>query len=156
AALLPADAQQHAFRQLTTRDGLAQSQLRAMAQDGQGHLWFGTLGGGSRYDGHSFVNHALQAGLPDGHVSAMVVDASGTLWMGSGSSLVRVRGRHLLREPLPVGDGGGARILALVAGQGGEVFAGTDGDGLFVRDAQSLRPMAGYPVDTAAHVRSLL
>jgi len=156
AALLPADAQQHAFRQLTTRDGLAQSQVRAMAQDGQGHLWFGTLGGASRYDGHSFLNHALQEGLPDAHVSALAVDASGTLWMGSGSSLVRVRGRHLLREQLPVGKGGGTRILALVAGRGGELFAGTDGDGLFMRDAQGLRPMVGYPLDTAGHVRSLL
>ncbi|MBK8340703.1 MAG: hypothetical protein IPK99_12235 [Flavobacteriales bacterium] len=55
-------AQQYGFVQYTTEDGLAQSQVRCIAQDAQGFLWFGTLGGVSRFDGHEFVNHALQGG----------------------------------------------------------------------------------------------
>ena len=93
--------QQHAFRQFTAKDGLAQSQVRAMAQDGDGYLWFGTLGGVSRLRATTFENRALQDGLPDAQVSAMVRDAAGTLWMGAGSSLVRVVGAHLLSEQLP-------------------------------------------------------
>jgi len=90
-------AQQHAFTQLTPRDGLAQSQVRSMAQDGAGYLWIGTLGGASRYDGHSFSNYSLQDGLPDAHVSAMTVTPDGTLWMAAGSDLVRMRGRDMER-----------------------------------------------------------
>ena len=153
--LLPAHAQQHAFKPLSTKDGLAQSQVRCMAQDAEGYLWFGTLGGASRYDGHDFVNHALQEGLPDAHVSAMVLDAKGTFWMASGSTLIRTKGRRLVQEVLPQGTSG-ARILGLVSDAQGRLFVGTDGDGMYMRDAQGTRPLEGYPQDTAANVRSLL
>jgi ligand-binding sensor domain-containing protein len=152
---LPAEAQQHAFKRLGPEDGLAQSQVRCMAQDAGGYLWFGTLGGASRYDGHGFENMALQEGLPDAHVSAMVRDAQGTFWLASGSTLMRQAGRRLLPERLPTGDAG-ARIMGLVALPDGRLFVGTDGDGLFVRDADGLRAVEGYPGDTAAHIRSLL
>ena len=148
-------AQQYAFKQLSPREGLAQSQVRCMAQDAQGYLWFGTLGGASRYDGHEFVNYALQEGLPDAHVSAMVLGADSVLWMGAGSSLVGFKGRFLEPEALPYG-GYGARIQALAADRHGRVFVGTDGAGVYVRDQQGLEPLEGYPPDTAANVRSLL
>lgn len=147
--------QQHSFRQLTPQEGLAQSQVRCMAQDADGYLWFGTLGGASRFDGRVFENHALQEGIPDAHVSAMAVDGEGRLWLASGSALVRRAGPKWMREDLPPGLGG-ARILGLVAGRDGRLFVGTDGDGMFVRDRDGIRPLPGYPADTASHVRSLL
>lgn len=147
--------QQHAFKRLAPEDGLAQSQVRCMAQDARGYLWFGTLGGASRYDGHGFENHALQEGLPDAHVSAMVRDAHGTLWLASGATLIRLDGRKLLPEPLPTGPAG-ARIMGLAALPDGRLFVGTDGDGLFVRDRTGIRPVQGYPADTAAYIRTLL
>lgn len=150
-----ARAQQHSFKQLSPKDGLAQSQVRCMAQDADGYLWFGTIGGASRYDGHVFTNHALQEGLPDAYVSAMVLDASGTFWMGSGSTLVRTQGRRLVQEPLPEHTGG-SRILGLAADAQGRLFVGTDGDGMYIRDEQGIRPLPGYPQDTAAFVRSVL
>ena len=60
-----APAQQFGFTQYTPKEGLAQSQVRAIAQDAEGYLWFGTLGGASRFDGLRFTNYALQEGLPD-------------------------------------------------------------------------------------------
>ncbi len=150
-----ASAQQHAFKQLSPKDGLAQSQVRCMAQDAEGYLWFGTLGGASRYDGHSFVNHALQEGLPDAHISAMALDAHGTFWMASGSTLIRTAGRRLVQVALPTGPGS-ARILGLATDPQGRLFVGTDGDGMYIRDAQGIRPLDGYPQDTAAFVRNVL
>jgi ligand-binding sensor domain-containing protein/two-component sensor histidine kinase len=150
-----ATGQQHAFHQLTPQDGLAQSQVRCMTQDAQGYLWFGTLGGASRYDGHGFENHALQEGLPDAHVSAMVVDARGRLWLGSGSTLVQRDGLRFVREAMPAGTTG-ARILGLASDGQGRIYVGTDGDGLLVRDEKGMRPLEGYPQDTANSVRSLL
>lgn len=148
-------AQQHAFRQYTSKDGLAQSQVRCMAQDAQGLLWFGTLGGASRFDGQRFDNITVQDGLPDPQVSAMTRAADGSFWLGSGHTLVRIMGRQLSTEALPATNGG-ARILGLAAAPDGRSYIGTDGGGLFVRDAAGIHPLAGYPSDTATHVRSLL
>lgn len=148
-------AQQHSFTQFSTKDGLAQSQVRAMAQDAQGYLWFGTLGGASRFDGKQFVNHALADGLPDPQVSAMVRDANGILFMGAGSALARWDGNGLRTEPLPA-TANSARVLGLAADSKGTLYIGTDGDGLFMRDGNGIRPLHGYPADTAANVRCLL
>ena len=151
---ISSQAQQHVFTQFTTRDGLAQSQVRSMAQDTAGYLWFGTLGGASRFDGLDFTNHALQEGLPDAQVSAMVKDADGTLWLGTGSTLVRREGRQWIREPLPA-QNSGARIMSIVADAGGAIYAGTDGGGVYVRNANGIGMLQGFPIDTAANVRML-
>lgn len=151
----PLCGQQHSFRQLTTRDGLAQSQVRCIAQDADGYLWFGTLGGASRFDGRVFTNHALQDGLPDAQVSAMVLDANGVLWSASGNGLVQHIGRQLKAQLLP-GVDPGIRIMALASDDRGRVFAGTDGAGLYVHEKGSIRMVDGYPLDTAANIRALL
>lgn len=148
-------AQQHAFRQITARDGLAQSQVRAIAQDGDGYLWFGTLGGASRYDGIGFTNKALNEGLPDPQVSALATTPDGTLWLGCGNAIVHAVGSTLRTEELP-GASRSSRVMGLAARDDGALFIGTDGDGLFIRDAQGLRRAMGYPTDTAASIRTLL
>lgn len=148
-------SQQHAFRQLTTRDGLAQSQVRAMAHDADGFLWFGTLGGASRFDGRSFENRSVQDGLPDALVSAIALDAQGTLWMGSGQSIVRVQGQRLFAEEVP-GIDRGARVLGLASSPTGQLYIATDGAGIHVREASgSIRALSGYP-QNAMNARSLL
>ena len=50
ASTLCGRAQQFGFTQYTPKEGLAQSQVRCIAQDAEGYLWFGTLGGVSRFD----------------------------------------------------------------------------------------------------------
>ena len=149
-----ARAQQYGFLQWTTADGLAQSQVRCIAQDAKGFLWLGTLGGASRFDGLQFTNLALQEGLPDAQISALATTDDGVLWMGAGSHLVHRSGTILHVEPLPP-EARGARIQGLAA-IGGRIFVGTDGGGCFVRDSAGIRPMPGYPSERAAHVRSLL
>ncbi|MBL7953168.1 MAG: histidine kinase [Flavobacteriales bacterium] len=148
-------AQQHSFKQLSTKDGLAQSQVRAMAQDAQGYLWFGTLGGASRFDGIEFTNYAISDGLPDPQVSAMVRDEHGTLFLASGSQLVSWNGNAFQTEALPAANKG-ARIAALATDRHGRIHIGTDGGGLYTRDSTGIRATAGYPMDTAASIRSLL
>ena len=147
-------AQQHSFKQLTTKDGLAQSQVRAMAQDAEGYLWFGTLGGASRFDGSEFTNFTLADGLPDPQISAMVRGPAGDLFLGAGNTLVRWDGRGFHLEPLPP-ESKNARILALAATTDGRLYIGTDGGGMHVRTPQGIAPLPGYPSDTATNVRSL-
>ncbi|MBK7945178.1 MAG: histidine kinase [Flavobacteriales bacterium] len=149
-----ATAQQHAFRQITTKHGLAQNQLRAIAQDADGFVWFGTLGGASRYDGVGFVNSSVHDGLPDPQVSAIARAHDGALWLGSGNTIVQVIGRRFVAESLP-GTDRGTRVMSLVAAPSGTLYIGTDGAGVLVRDAQGMRPLPGYP-QAALNARAML
>lgn len=153
-AVLPAHAQQYGFTQLTPREGLAQSQVRCMAQDKAGYLWFGTLGGASRFDGLDFTNYGLREGLPDAQVNALLGASDGTVWLGCGSSMVRFDGHRMQVVPLPaIGE---SRVLALAESDDGTIYVGTDGSGLLkVRDGK-VSPVAGWPADTAQYVRALL
>ncbi|MBL8002205.1 MAG: histidine kinase [Flavobacteriales bacterium] len=152
---LPLRAQQHAFTQYTTLNGLAQSQVRAMAQDSAGYLWFGTLGGASRFDGQVFTNHALQEGLPDAQVNAVLGGPDGSVWLGAGGSLVRYRGRRMEVVPLPAYARGG-RITALAQGPDGSLFIATDVAGVLVQRQGDIRALEGFPTDTAPNARALL
>ena len=132
-------AQQYAFTQFTPREGLAQSQVRCIAQDAQGYLWFGTLGGASRFDGHSFTNYALQEGLPDAQVNAMLATSDGTLWLAAGSSLAEFDGQRMRSVPKPKAANS-ARILALAESDDHRLIIATEGSGVFSRNIND----AGY------------
>ncbi|MBK9764080.1 MAG: histidine kinase [Flavobacteriales bacterium] len=147
--------QQHAFRQYSTKDGLAQSQVRAIAQDAQGYLWFGTLGGASRFDGKIFTNYALSEGLPDPQISAMVRDVRGVLYMAVGNALVHYVADKPVVEALPP-ETNGTRILGLAADGNGHIYLGCDGGGMFVHDSTGIRALPGFPADTASNVRSVI
>ena len=53
--------------------------------DPDGILWFGTVGGGARYDGERFVTFTTQDGLGANEVKAIHRDAEGVLWVGTHS-----------------------------------------------------------------------
>lgn len=67
------------------RDGLAQSQVRAITQDKRGYLWFGTHSGISRFDGLNFYNY--KPGGPEGlrgnFVSDIMEDHQGRMWIAT-------------------------------------------------------------------------
>jgi len=150
-----ATAQQYGFTQFSPRDGLAQSQVRCMAQDKAGYLWFGTLGGASRFDGLEFVNYGLRDGLPDPQVNALLAMDNGSVWLACGPYLVNFIGStmHVVSLPPWTKD---ARILALAAGKDGTLYIGTDGAGLLTLHDGTVSIPKGYPSDTATSVRALL
>ena len=150
-----AHSQQFGFTQYTPKEGLAQSQVRCIAQDGEGYLWLGTLGGISRFDGHAFTNYALQEGLPDAQVNAVLCAKDGTVWLGAGGSLMTFRGKQTSIIALP-GEARDARILSLAEDPQGNILVGTDGSGLFLANGKNVAPLPGFPSDTASTVRALL
>jgi signal transduction histidine kinase/ligand-binding sensor domain-containing protein/DNA-binding response OmpR family regulator len=83
------------FTHLSVADGLSNSDVRAIAQDRQGFMWFGTwLGGLNRYDGYDFkvYKHDPQdeRSLGGDSVWDLHVDRDGVLWVGlSGGGLDR-------------------------------------------------------------------
>ena len=82
------------FAHLSVADGLSHADVRAIAQDKQGFMWFGTwLGGLDRYDGYTFkvYRHDDQdeRSLACDTIWAIYVDRSGVLWVGTQEGLDR-------------------------------------------------------------------
>ncbi len=86
-------AQRYPFYNVNIEQGLIQSQVESMVQDKDGHLWIGTLGGLSRFDGRSFITYSVRDGLPDNEVKALNMDASGRLWIGTKRGLAVYDGK---------------------------------------------------------------
>ena len=73
-------AQRYHARTYSLEDGLPQSMVNAIVQDDQGFLWFGTMGGLSRFDGQRFTTFTAEKGLAGTIVSALLEDRQGCLW----------------------------------------------------------------------------
>lgn len=77
-------AQQYNFRNYSVADGLAQSQVYAMAEDPRGFLWLGTRGSGlCRFDGLQFRTFTEEDSLPDNFVNCLKIDPAGNVWVGT-------------------------------------------------------------------------
>lgn len=87
--LLPwhSQAQQILFKSYTVADGLPSATVRAIAQDAQGYMWFGTKNGLSRFDGYQFRNFQYNKNIPNsiGHNFVYCVTSfdSTHLWVGT-------------------------------------------------------------------------
>ncbi|MFP5471926.1 MAG: two-component regulator propeller domain-containing protein, partial [Bacteroidia bacterium] len=78
---LSASAQKYVFKQFTIDDGLAQSQVRAIAQGEKGYLWVGTASGLSRFNGREFFNYSTNDGLVDMQVNAIFKSKKRGMWV---------------------------------------------------------------------------
>ena len=122
------------FQHITSADGLPNEIATAVAEDGQGFIWAGTVGGVARWDGYQLRAHRFELGragsLPDNVVQVMHRDTAGRLWIGtSGGGLARY-------EPegdrfVTIGAGPGAlahvSVRALADDGAGGLWVGTDG-----------------------------
>lgn len=89
------DARPQGFHQwgaVTLFHGLPSDQVRAVAQDSEGQMWFGTDAGLARYDGRR-IQTVTDEGLRGPRTHALRVDAGGALWVGAdGGAYVRAAG----------------------------------------------------------------
>jgi signal transduction histidine kinase/ligand-binding sensor domain-containing protein/CheY-like chemotaxis protein/HPt (histidine-containing phosphotransfer) domain-containing protein len=81
------------FEQLSVEHGLAQESILAIAQDGDGFMWFGSQTGLSRFDGYRVTTYRNEVGDPrslvNNWVRVLYVDRSGRLWIGTDGGLDR-------------------------------------------------------------------
>jgi ligand-binding sensor domain-containing protein/tRNA A-37 threonylcarbamoyl transferase component Bud32 len=113
------------FRVYGLDDGLPQSQVNAVTQDGEGFVWVGTQGGLARFDGLRFAAYFVEDGLPGNRVQELLFEpARATLWVATGSGLARWKDHALSRLADPLLDGVRCRALALDAR--GTLWVGTD------------------------------
>jgi len=74
-------AQRYSFLTYNTAQGLPQSQVTSIAQDRDGYLWVGTLGGLARFNGKDFHGYSTENGLLNNRVQYIgFIDAD--LWVG--------------------------------------------------------------------------
>ena len=73
-----------------------QGYVRAIYEDADGTLWFGTYGDGLfRYKDGKFFNYRVEHGLFNNGVFAILEDRSGNFWMSSNRGIHRVNKREL-------------------------------------------------------------
>lgn len=73
------------FRFYSVADGLAQSEIFDIEQDGAGYLWLTSGRGLYRFDGERFTNVSVASGMAATRVTALEVAADDTVWVGSSS-----------------------------------------------------------------------
>jgi ligand-binding sensor domain-containing protein len=116
----------HQWSSLVLFHGLPSDHVRAVAQDRDGFLWFGTDAGLARYDGHRI--HKIAAdGLPAGRVRALRLDNQGVLWIGTDSGATRLINGVFI--PISGTDGQAVTSIiapspgrAIIASQQGSIF----------------------------------
>ncbi len=142
--------QQRNFLSYSLQDGLPQSQVYAIAQDGAGFLWVGTQGGGlARFDGNSFERIALP--LSDKYINAMI-STDHAMWIGSNTALTVSTKDTTYHVQWP--DGVAQKVTALSVDNQGVVWVGTEKGLYFVDTKKTPFRLRKYKKLKNANVRS--
>lgn len=122
------------FQHLTQEDGLPNEIAMAVAEDGDGFVWVGTLGGLARWDGYRLrvykPDPRTAGGLPDNVIQTLHGDTAGRLWIGTGAAgLVRYDRAADRFVTLGAGPGGLSHVsVRSITGDGvGGLWVATDG-----------------------------
>ncbi|MBN1637838.1 MAG: hypothetical protein JW866_02650 [Ignavibacteriales bacterium] len=79
-------------RHFTIKDGLSQSTIKTIIQDKKGFLWFGTINGLNRFDGHTFkiYNYDLSDSnsISDDGITGLFEDKEGYIWVGTAKGIL--------------------------------------------------------------------
>ena len=150
------------FRRFGMADGLPSSAINTLAQDRAGYIWFGGLGGLTRYDGVSFqkfIPTAASTSLATGMIKQLEPAPDGSLWVATSDTGVdrfdpRTQTfRHYRHDPKLAGSLSDDHVDALAVGPRGDVWAGTWAglDHLAGQDArfEHLRLLEPFGIDTA-------
>ena len=165
----PASLRKHRFTHLSVADGLSHSDVRAIVQDRQGFLWFGTwLGGLNRYDGYTFKVYKHDdrddRSLGSDSIWGLYVDRTGVLWVGTNDGVDRyerdtdsfVHHRRRADDPTSLP---GYQATSFAEDKSGTLWVTTSG-GLARFDRSSSRfvaysPAAGSPTKFDTDTRAL-
>jgi signal transduction histidine kinase/ligand-binding sensor domain-containing protein/ActR/RegA family two-component response regulator len=120
------------FTAYSTKDGLVDGTVRALAEGRDGSLWIGTERGLNRFKDGRFSTYTTKDGLPSDQVRAICEDRQGRLWVGTmGGLSVYEKG---VFTSTPTGNASGAKetkpVLAIIESRDGSVWVGLDGAGL--------------------------
>lgn len=82
---------QFSFSHLDINDGLSNNHVSCFLKDRKGYMWFGTVAGLNRYDGHTFRvfghDYRDSSSVNDNHIVQLFEDHLGFIWVESRSGL---------------------------------------------------------------------
>lgn len=82
-------SQRYSFLSYNTAQGLPQSQVRSIAQDKDGYLWIGTLGGLAKFNGKDFHSYSTENGLLNYRVT-FISFIDNILWIGHEGGISKI------------------------------------------------------------------
>jgi ligand-binding sensor domain-containing protein/signal transduction histidine kinase len=81
----------------------ASDDIRAIVQDRQGAVWFGTASGLSRFENRQFTHFGTEHGLPANSIICLFEDRKGLLWIGTDAGLACFHGSGCVSLSSPQG-----------------------------------------------------
>jgi serine phosphatase RsbU (regulator of sigma subunit)/ligand-binding sensor domain-containing protein len=109
------------FANFSTQNGLVGNTIKAMLEDRDGNLLFGTNAGVNRYDGNTFHTFTSREGLPSNEITASIQDQQGRFWFTT-------RTGHLIRYDDQQDVGRTFHTFTTADGLGGKVMWGARED----------------------------
>jgi ligand-binding sensor domain-containing protein/serine phosphatase RsbU (regulator of sigma subunit) len=124
--------QTYHFEKFTSKDGLIQSNARAIVQDRHGYLWIGTDGGLSQFDGKKFTSYSTNNGLKQPSVQTLCLDQKGNLWFGHTTGNLGYYDGKKFHYPVTDSLLLKHRIFHLFCDKSGNIWVSTIGAGVFM------------------------
>ena len=116
----------HQWGAVTLFHGLPSEHVRAITQDAEGTIWYGTDAGLAKYDGRR-TQKIIAENFSAIRVLALMTDDEGTLWVGSETGAARYS--HGVFYPIP--ETQGYSISAIAFGEGTHAFLGSEQGTIF-------------------------
>lgn len=143
------------FDALTPRGGLPAGSISVLTEDATGALWVGTIANGLAriFNGESRL-YSITNGLPGNWVTAVQSAGNGDIWIGTTRGLMIFRNGNMVAQPTHSWLDA-ANIGAIREDQKQRLWFATSGDGLVMRNGESLRKFQrehGLASDTVAHL----
>ncbi|HJU54286.1 MAG TPA: two-component regulator propeller domain-containing protein, partial [Pyrinomonadaceae bacterium] len=112
----------HQWGAVTLFHGLPSNRVRAIAQDADGAMWFGTDAGLAKYDGRR-IQAVTAEGLSGKRVLALKLDEDGVLWVGTEDGAARARGGGEFQF---IKETAGKSITAVITPERGRAILATE------------------------------
>jgi ligand-binding sensor domain-containing protein len=122
----------------TSNGHLVNDYVQAIATDGKGTLWFGTVDGVTRFDGKTWQDYREKDGLPSADVVAIAVDGQGAVWFGGSGGVSRFDGQTWRTYTSKDGLAGN-KVHTIAVDKQGTVWLGTTYGGVSHFDGQTWR-----------------
>jgi ligand-binding sensor domain-containing protein/serine phosphatase RsbU (regulator of sigma subunit) len=122
-------AQNKAFKNIGTQDGLPSATIYEIIQDKRGYIWLGTDNGLAIFDGSKFETFTKKKGIAGNIIRTIFEDKSGLIWIGTNEGISIYDGYRFTN--LTKKDGiFGKTVLCIFQDSNNRIWAGTDDGGI--------------------------